>query len=381
MITLTRRASSRPEGPRVGIVGAGLMGRWHAHAARRAHGRVVGVADVDLAAGTALAGRHGAESFGSLDELLAAAAPDVLHVCTPLETHEALTEAAIGAGVHVLVEKPLAERAEGVERLYARAAERGLLLAPVHQYAFQDSVNRTARRLARLGPLVHLGAVFCSAGAGEPSSVGTLADRVVAEILPHPLSLVQAYLPGALEQGEWSVWHPGPGELRAATCVGTTSLALLISMAARPPRAGLWLAGARAGVELDLFHDFALWERGGRSRLQKMARPLDLGARLLVTAAANLGRRAVVGAPAYPGLNTLVARFYDALRRGAPSPIPAEAALAVARAQERILGAAGLQTILDSPPGPRRAGPATHGRLQTVISPSPMVAAKDCRAR
>lgn len=336
---------------RVGIVGAGLMGRWHAHAAGRARGRLVGVVDADRGAADTLAARCGAPSFGSLEELLSAARPEVLHVCTPLASHEALAEAAIEAGLHVLVEKPLADRAEEVGRLYARAARRGVLLAPVHQYAFQDGVLHTLRGLSTLGRLLHLQAVFCSAGAGSAREIERLGDQVVADILPHPLSLFGALLrPGSIERAAWAASRPASGELRARATVGRTTLSLLVSMSARPTRATLWLAGTEGSVDLDLFHGFALGESGAVSRFRKAVRPLDLGARLVFTATSHLGRRALRGEPAYPGLNTLVRAFYQAIQRGGPSPIPAASAIAVTRSREQILAAAGLDLLLGARP-------------------------------
>jgi hypothetical protein len=128
--------------------------------------------------------------------------------------------------------------------------------------------------------------------------------------------------------------------------VGRTVFGILVSMSARPTRAGVWLAGTRASVDLDFFHGFALREPGAVSRFRKMARPLDVGARLALTAAHNLGRRALLRAPAYPGLNELVRAFYEAIALGAACPIPPQAAIAVAHARERIVAAAGLRDQL-----------------------------------
>jgi predicted dehydrogenase len=53
-----RLVSGTPMNPiRAAIVGAGLMGRWHAHAAQRAGGHLVGIVDIDESAAVRLSKR------------------------------------------------------------------------------------------------------------------------------------------------------------------------------------------------------------------------------------------------------------------------------------------------------------------------------------
>src|SRR6476661_5561535 len=105
--------SAMPTSLRAAVVGAGLMGRWHAHAIGRVGGRVVAVVDPDTARAGALAARLPGSPVATPD--LARAVHDhgvqVVHVCAPLAVHEAITQQAIDAGVHALVEKPLANDA------------------------------------------------------------------------------------------------------------------------------------------------------------------------------------------------------------------------------------------------------------------------------
>src|SRR5215218_5526690 len=123
---------------RAAVVGAGLMGLWHARELSRAGGVLVGVADPDEEARSALVRRFtSARPFAALDRLLAGSHPLVVHLCTPLETHVELIRRCLDAGAHVLAEKPLAPDAASTEELLARAEQRGVLLCPVHQYPFQ----------------------------------------------------------------------------------------------------------------------------------------------------------------------------------------------------------------------------------------------------
>ena len=94
---------------RIGLIGAGQMSQQHARAIARLPGlaTVTAVADRDVAAVEAIRRIHpNASCHSSLRELLASTAVDVVHICTPPETHEALTQQALEAGRHAYVEKP-----------------------------------------------------------------------------------------------------------------------------------------------------------------------------------------------------------------------------------------------------------------------------------
>jgi predicted dehydrogenase len=94
---------------RVGVVGAGFMGRVHAEAARRAGATVVAATASSPERADAAAAAIGAErGYPGITELLADSEVDVLHVCTPNITHAPVAAAALATGAHVVCEKPLA---------------------------------------------------------------------------------------------------------------------------------------------------------------------------------------------------------------------------------------------------------------------------------
>jgi predicted dehydrogenase len=317
---------------RTAIVGAGLMGRWHAQAAS-----IAAIVDRDERAAVALRRRHpGARVATHLGDL--ARGIDIVHVCTPTATHSALAEEAIAAGCHVLVEKPLAYDALETSRLLSLADAAGVLLCPVHQFVFQRGMLAVLRRLTTLAPVQFVTIVICSAGAEEADAAGRA--RVAWEILPHALSIVVR-----LELGEVADWHgvapPIAGELRVLGVAGSVTTAITISMGGRPPRNELQIVGAGGTLDADLFHGFAVSEAPVSSKARKILRPFSRAFRTLAGGGLNLARRAVMREPAYPGLVELVRRFHLAAAGRGPCPIPATETLAVARYVDAIRRAVG----------------------------------------
>src|SRR4051794_16497019 len=104
-----RRLVRMSRAVRVGIAGAGFIGGVHARSARLARASLVGVAASTPESGRRAAALLGAErAFDSAQELAEAPDVDVIHICTPNHLHVALAEAALAAGKHVVLEKPIA---------------------------------------------------------------------------------------------------------------------------------------------------------------------------------------------------------------------------------------------------------------------------------
>lgn len=314
---------------RAGIVGAGLMGRWHAHALEKAGGEVIGFVDFDSTKAESLAAEFAdATVFGDIEKMLAAQKLDVLHICSPTGSHKAIAETAIRAGVHLLIEKPLAATADETSRLYDLAARHNTLLCPVHQFAFQDGAAKAKENLPKIGRLVHLGAQICSAG-GANSGVEQL-DRIAADILPHPLSLLQKFLDIEVSEIEWNILRPAAGELRIFGQTREISLSIFISLNSRPTTNSFHLLGANGAIHLDLFHGYSIIEPGESSKTRKILHPFYLAAQNFTAASFNLARRAVRREPAYPGLRQLIRQFYDSIEFNSAPPITPSQAVAVA---------------------------------------------------
>ena len=159
----------------VGVVGLGFMGRTHLaawQAAERAglSCKLVAVADGERARLDGRAQATGNLStgasevlfdpralFSSTDARELFARPDVqaVSICTPTDTHVELALAALAAGKHVLVEKPVALRSADVARLAAAARAARTLCMPAHCMRFWPGWDWLKERVAdgSLGPV------------------------------------------------------------------------------------------------------------------------------------------------------------------------------------------------------------------------------------
>lgn len=132
---------------RVGIVGTGFMGEVHTRAARAAGANVVGIVSRSAETAAQKAALWRTRAYRDLDELLAEGV-DLIHVCTPNDTHLMYTRAALAAGAHVVCEKPLATTRADAEDARDAASKAGLLGAVPFVYRYHPMVNEARRRVA-----------------------------------------------------------------------------------------------------------------------------------------------------------------------------------------------------------------------------------------
>lgn len=118
---------------RVGIVGAGVFGGYHAQKFASLPGaQLVGVFDLQADLAKSLCERVGqGEAYDDLEALIDAC--DALVIATPASTHAKLTRKVLESSRHALVEKPLALSGVEARALAALAVDRGLILQVGHQ--------------------------------------------------------------------------------------------------------------------------------------------------------------------------------------------------------------------------------------------------------
>lgn len=177
----------------IAVVGAGY---WGPNLVRNAQAtpemRLRALCDLDVERARKVLGPYSTvRATGSLAEVLADPEVDAVAIATPAATHLEVALAALEAGKHVLVEKPLAATHADGAKLVATAAERGLVLMLDHTYVYTPAVRRLRElvRSGELGDLQYLDSVRINLG---------LVQRdidVLWDLAPHDLSILDALLP------------------------------------------------------------------------------------------------------------------------------------------------------------------------------------------
>ena len=111
---------------RIGIIGMGNMGRFHANDlldGKVPRGELAAVGSTSPHKLEEYK-EKGVQIFGSGEEMIASGAIDALLIATPHYQHTSLGVAALEAGLHIMVEKPISAHKADAERLIAAAAAR-----------------------------------------------------------------------------------------------------------------------------------------------------------------------------------------------------------------------------------------------------------------
>lgn len=127
---------------RVGIIGAGAISQI-VHLpifVEREDVEVTVLADRDLHKAETLSRRYSVPMVMAADEMLSLDELDAVVICTPNHLHEEMAIAALEAGKHVLVERPLAATAEGASRVIAAAEGSGRVLSVGLPHRFRPGV-------------------------------------------------------------------------------------------------------------------------------------------------------------------------------------------------------------------------------------------------
>lgn len=116
---------------------------------------------------------------------------DAIVIATPVSSHFDLAMAALRAGKHVLVEKPLASNSEQAVQLIDEAASRELVLMVDHTFVYTDAVRKVRELIASgaLGEIYYYDAVRVNLGLFQHDV------NVIWDLGIHDLSIMDSVLP------------------------------------------------------------------------------------------------------------------------------------------------------------------------------------------
>ena len=144
---------------RFGLIGLGAIGQVRRVALAQTPGcALTAVHDTDAARMAGGGAGEGVSAFDSAEALLQSDRCDAVVISTPPDTHEAFAIAAMRAGKHVLVEKPMASSAAACLRMMeaARQTGRTLTVGFNHRYFAAVKAVREAVRSGAIGTLSHV---------------------------------------------------------------------------------------------------------------------------------------------------------------------------------------------------------------------------------
>jgi predicted dehydrogenase len=177
---------------RIGVVGAGF---WGPNLIRNFHelleAELRWVCDLDPEALEKVARRWpGVGLTTTMDDVLADPSIDAIAVATPISTHYELARAALDAGKHVFVEKPLASSSELAETLVTVAGRRGLTLMPGHTFVYSPSVTLVDELIkgGELGEIYFVSMSRLNLGIHQPDV------SVVWDLAPHDFAMLRLWL-------------------------------------------------------------------------------------------------------------------------------------------------------------------------------------------
>jgi predicted dehydrogenase len=153
--------------------------------------RLVAICDMDSARLAQAARLYpGVAMTPDFEEILADPRIDAVAIATPVHAHFELALAALRAGKHVLVEKPLAETSEQVRRLIDEAQRRKLVLMVDHTFVYTPSVRKIRELIADgvLGDIYYYYSTRASLGLFQRDV------NVIWDLAVHDISILQYIL-------------------------------------------------------------------------------------------------------------------------------------------------------------------------------------------
>jgi predicted dehydrogenase len=182
------------------VIGAGYWGPNLVRNAQATPGlRLEYLCDLDAERARRVLGEYSTVRVSSsLDDVLADPAVKAVAIATPAATHLPVAMAALEAGKHVLVEKPLAATFEDGRKLVETAESRGLTLMLDHTFCYTPAVRhlRELVRSGELGTIQYLDSVRINLGLVQPDV------DVLWDLAPHDLSIFDAILPDDIQVTE-----------------------------------------------------------------------------------------------------------------------------------------------------------------------------------
>jgi UDP-N-acetylglucosamine 3-dehydrogenase len=129
---------------KIAVIGVGGWGKNHARVLKEL-GCLAAICDLDAARAKEIAGKHGVQSYSSVDDMLEKERPAGCLVCTPTKTHSAVAKKLMERGVNTFVEKPMSFSSKECEEMMQVAEEKKVILTSGYVERFNPAVSDTRK--------------------------------------------------------------------------------------------------------------------------------------------------------------------------------------------------------------------------------------------
>jgi predicted dehydrogenase len=307
---------------RIAVIGAGY---WGPNLVRNFRNSpdwdLVAVCDLDPERAARVIGdRSTVEIETDVSRLLQRDDVDAVAIATPARTHAAIAIAALEAGKHVLVEKPLASTLEDARKMVQAAEGHGRALMLDHTFCYTPAVRQIRQMIEDgvIGDVLYVDSVRINLGLVQPDV------NVFWDLAPHDLSILDFILPSGLDVGPVTATGADPLETGKA-CIGHASLPLpgggIANISVNwlsPTKIRSFVVGGRKSTlvwdDLNPMQRVALYDRG----VEVATRPDNLADRKQVNVSYRMGDIHVPALREAEALGLMVAEFAAAIREGRP---------------------------------------------------------------
>lgn len=324
----------------IAVIGAGY---WGPNLVRNFRGSpdwdLVAVCDLDEARAERVVGpRSTVEVETSVQRLFSRTDLDAVAIATPARTHAPLALAAFEAGLHVLVEKPLADSAEMAALMVSAARSAGRVLMIDHTYCYTPAVEYIQQAISsgELGEILYMDSTRINLGLVQPDV------DVFWDLAPHDLSILDHILPNGLDP--LTVMASGADPIGAGKpCVGYVTMPLAsggiahinVNWLSPTKIRQMVIGGSRRTLvwdDLNPQQRISIHDRG----VDLQTQTADAACREAMTVSYRMGDITVPALPEKEALSTMAAEFGAAINDGRDPRTDGAAGLRVLSVLEAI---------------------------------------------
>ncbi len=349
---------------RVAIIGCGQIADGHVSEIQKlGNATVVAVCDTEPIIAEQLAIRFGIKTwYHSHKEMLNKEQLDVIHICTPPQSHLALAKDAVDSGCHIYVEKPLAlNYLETVELVqYVTNAHRKITIGHNSEFDPPSVEMRNHIKNGTLGDPVHveswygynMGGSFGKAILASPDHwVHKLPGKLFHNNINHMLNKITEYLDDDTPEIHAFAWKRDTtqnfgdlrddlyDELRTVIRGKTVSAYGTFSSGVRPVGHYVRVYGTRSIIDLDYTSRSVAVDRGALypSAIGRLLAGYDKAWQYTKSALKNSKRFYQNDFHFFSGMNLLIKNFYDSILHDAPLPVSTRNIVRIAWIMDSII--------------------------------------------